>query len=445
ELPEADRAKSVYEFFSAQDAFLDASPRDLHRTAGMLGLPDDLYYADRPLAALSGGEKIKVQLAALLLRRPDVLLLDEPSNDLDLETLEWLEGLIRGWTGAVLFISHDETLIEGTANRVILLEQLRRKTVCRHQIANLPFRDFMAQRAAGFERQAQLAGTQRREEKRALEKFQRIQQQVEHAQNTISRGDPHGGQLLKKKMATIKAMERRYERQRGEMADFPEYESPILFRLNEQRPMPAGKTVLEFAAPELRRGDRVLARNVALTVRGGRKVCIIGQNGVGKTTLHQALADSLLPRSDLRCFYMPQDYALALPLEETPIDYLAPSGAKEDVTWARTCLGSMKYTAQEMLHPIRALSGGQKAKLLLLRASLTEVDVLLLDEPTRNFSPLSAPEIRAILRAFPGAILSVSHDRKYLSEVCDTVYRLTPGGLEPVDPASLGPETGEAP
>ena len=99
----------------------------------------------------------------------------------------------------------------------------------------------------------------------------------------------------------------------------------------------------------------------------------------------------------------------------------------------RTYLGSMKYTADEMFHPIRELSGGQKAKLLLLKISLTEANVLILDEPTRNFSPLSGPEVRGILKQFPGAIISVSHDRKYITEVCNTVYRLTRVGLEKME------------
>ena len=89
----------------------------------------------------------------------------------------------------------------------------------------------------------------------------------------------------------------------------------------------------------------------------------------------------------------------------------------------------MKYTTDEMEHPIRELSGGQKAKVLLLKLSMSGANVLILDEPTRNFSPLSGPVIRKMLKEFPGAVISVSHDRKYLEEVCDKVYRLTPAGL----------------
>lgn len=429
ELGEADKDKTCYEFFSARSSFADATPRALARVASQLALPEDVYYGEQRMGTLSGGEKVKLQMAALLLAEPDVLLLDEPSNDIDVETLEWLETLIRDWRGSVLFISHDETLIERTANRVVLLEQLRRKTVSRATVANMPFAQFMAERAAAFGKQAQLAGSERREEKKAMERFRRIQQSVEHAQENVSRADPSTGRLLKKKMANVKAMERRYEREHAEMTDYPEYELPILVRFHTQRAMPAGKTVLAYAAPELRCGERVLARDLELRVRGAEKICIVGKNGAGKTTLLRALAEHLLAREDVRACYMPQDYEEALDMDATPLDYLAPSGEREELTTVRTYLGSMRYTAEEMEHPIRALSGGQKAKLLLLKLSLADTDVLILDEPTRNFSPLSGPEIRALLRSFPGTILSVSHDRKYIAEVCDKVYVLTENGL----------------
>ena len=109
------------------------------------------------------------------------------------------------------------------------------------------------------------------------------------------------------------------------------------------------------------------------------------------------------------------------------------TGEKEERTRIRTYLGSLKYTADEMDHPMAELSGGQKAKVLLLKMSLSKANVLILDEPTRNFSPLSGGVIRKLLTEFPGAILSISHDRKYMEEVCDTIYRLTEEGLQKVE------------
>ena len=294
------------------------------------------------------------------------------------------------------------------------------------------YAQFVAERRRSFDKQRQMAYSERREERKAMEKFRRIQQSVEYAQNTITRQDPSTGRLLKKKMAAVKAMERRYEREHAEMTEIPVSEDAINIRLNYQRPLPAGRSVLDLSLPELWTpdGGRLLACSVSLRVQGPEKIGIIGRNGAGKSTLLRRIAQELAARENLHVCVMPQNYDELLPPEETPVAFLAPSGKKEDITEARTYLGAMHVTTQEMERPIRALSGGQKAKLLLLRLGLTETDVLLLDEPTRNFSPLSGPEIRAMLRAFPGAIISVSHDRKYIDEVCDTVYRLTENGLE---------------
>ena len=434
ELPEKEKQKTVYEYCSDLPAFQEADPFELEKTAAEIGIPTSLFYSDQKMHSLSGGERVKVQMAGLLISHPDILLLDEPSNDIDLSTLRWLEHLIRRFSGSILFISHDETLIERTANRVVLLEQLRRKSVSRVTVANVPFRTFLEDRRRAFEKQKQEAYSERREEKKAMERFRRIEQTVESDLRGISRQDPHGGRLLKKKMKAVKSLEKRYERERGEMTEVPETESPITIRFEQQRAMPAGKTVIEYHLPELMSPDgRVLAEEIVLHVRGPEKICIIGDNGSGKTTLIRKIAEELLSRQDLTACYMSQNYEETLPFDWTPVDYLAPSGAKDDVTMVRTYLGSMKYTADEMSHPIRELSGGQKAKLLLLKISLTEANVLILDEPTRNFSPLSGPEVRGILKQFPGAILSVSHDRKYISEVCEKVYRLSEKGLESVE------------
>ena len=127
---------------------------------------------------------------------------------------------------------------------------------------------------------------------------------------------------------------------------------------------------------------------------------------------------------------MPQNYEELLTLSMTPVDFLDRTGDKNERTRIRTYLGALKYTAEEMEHTIAELSGGQKAKLLLLKMSLSGADVLILDEPTRNFSPLSGPVIRQVLQEFPGAVISISHDRKYMEEVCDKIYRLTENGLE---------------
>lgn len=436
ELSFEDRERTVYEFFMQEPAFFELSQKDLGRLAGEFHIPKDFFYEERKMETLSGGEKIKMQMMRLLMAEPTVLLLDEPSNDIDIETLEWLEDMIVSWPHIVLYISHDEMLIEKTANVVIHLEQIRRKTQSRYTVARMPYTKYISERRERLERQEMIALNERREKKIRDEKFRRIFQRVEFEQESITRQDPGGARLLKKKMHSVKAMERRFAREDEEMTPMPEEESAIFFKLGQKdAKIPAGKTVLEYSLKELYTPDnaRLLSSDIKLWLRGSEKICIIGRNGTGKTTLLRRIADGLLARTDLHAEYMPQNYEDLLEAGMTPADYLSRSGDKEERTRIRTFLGALKYTADEMDHPIAELSGGQKAKVLLLKMSLSGANVLILDEPTRNFSPLSGAVIRQMLAAFPGAIISISHDRKYIDEVCDKVYRLTEEGLQTVE------------
>lgn len=432
ELPAERQELSVCEFFMEDDAFPDKTPRELSALAGEFSLPADFFYRGQKMGTLSGGEKVKAQLMRLLLSEPTVLLLDEPSNDVDLATLKWLERLIAGWRHAVIYISHDETLIERTANMVIHLEQIRRKTESRHTVRRVSYAQYKEERERQFKNQEREAESDRRAKKLRDEKYRRIYQSVDHAQEVITRQDPSGGRLLKKKMHAVKSMEHRFAREDGNMTEMPEREDAIFFRLgNEEAKIPAGKTILNYECKKLYTpdGERLLAENISLFVRGAEKVCIIGENGAGKTTLLRRIAEELLARTDIRAKYMPQNYGELLPRDITPVRYLARTGKKEEETKIRTFLGALKYTADEMDHAVAELSGGQKAKIFLLKLSMSGANVLILDEPTRNFSPLSGPVLRKMFREFPGAVISISHDRKFIGEVCDTVYRLTPDGL----------------
>lgn len=390
--------------------------------------PIELISSERRFGELSGGEKVKARLFRLLLDEPDILLLDEPTNDLDISTLLWLEGFLRKLKIPVLFVSHDETLIENVANVILHMEQVVRKTKCRMTVSRCGYKEYLERRRSGFDKQQRIAQKQRDEYDKQMEKWRRIYNRVEYEQRTISRADPSTGRLLKKKMHSVQSMGRRFEREKENFTEFPQEETAIITRF-EPVSLPSGKTVLDYCADRLCIGNRVLAKNIALTVRGNETVGIVGANGVGKSTLLSAIWEKLKNRNDINATYMPQDYAQALDYDKTPIEYLTDNYDKALITKARTHLGSMRFTHSEMTCKISALSGGQRAKLLFLNMVLTGANVLLLDEPTRNFSPLSAPVVREALCNFGGCIISVSHDRKYLSEVCDTVYELTENGL----------------
>lgn len=426
-----DGELSGYEFCCREPAFLESSPGELSAAAGKLGIPVELFYTDRPVGTLSGGEKVKLRMALLTLKRPDVYLLDEPSNDLDVETLEWLEQFILGCGRPVMYISHDEALLEKTANVILHMEQLRRKTLPRWTVARMGYRQYVEERLGRFQKQEQLARKEREEDRKRQEKILKMEQQVQHALDTISRQNPSGGRLLKKKMKSVKSMEHRFERERGDMTELPETEDAILVGFGPGVSLPAGKTVLELDMPELRTEDgALLAENIRLAVRGPEHICITGRNGAGKTTLLRRIAALLLERTDIRAAYMPQNYAETVDQDMTPVEFLTDgSGEKDKLTRAKTYLGSMKYTPEECSHSIGGLSGGQKAKLFLVKMILSGSNVLILDEPTRNFSPLSGPVIRGMIEGFGGCVISVSHDRRYIGQAGGTLYELTEQGL----------------
>ncbi len=433
ELSPEELARPVWEFCQGSSVFDGADPGALDRAARQVGLSPELFWDGRPMSTLSGGERVKLRLALLLLDGPDLLLLDEPSNDLDLRTLDWLEEFLLGCEVPVLYISHDERLLERTANVVVHLERLRRRTLPRCTVARVGYARYVEERAARFARQERNTAQERRAYEAKMERYRQIRDKVDHRQATITRQDPHGGRMLKKKMHAVQSLGRRFEREREDMTAMPEWEEAILAAFDEGKSaFPAGKTALRLDLPELRAGERVLSRNIRLWVTGPEKIGIVGPNGAGKSTLLKLAAQELLPRTDLRAAYMPQDYGELLLGDRTPVEMLAPSGRRDDVTRARTLLGNMKYKAEEMEHPAAGLSGGQRAKLLFLAMALNGANVLVLDEPTRNFSPLSAPNIRRVLADHPGVIVSVSHDRAYLEQVCTRVLELGPEGLRPV-------------
>lgn len=175
----------------------------------------------------------------------------------------------------------------------------------------------------------------------------------------------------------------------------------------------------------------VLVDSLSFTLNDCERLALIGEEGNGKSTLLHLIRNTLEKRSDLRVFYMPQDAGDLLDFSLSPVELLSPSGKKEERSRAGILLGSMKFTADEMNHPSAGLSGGQKAKLMFLMMAESGANVLLLDEPTRNLSPLSGPVIRELLAEYPGCIITVSHDRRLIQEVCTRTVTLTPEGVRP--------------
>ena len=176
--------------------------------------------------------------------------------------------------------------------------------------------------------------------------------------------------------------------------------------------------------------DRKLFDDVNITFTPGNCYGIIGENGAGKSTFLKELRHLLKEKRSITLGYMPQNYHDILNEVDSPIDFLTSTGEAIEREKILTHLASLQFTRNEVHHPISQLSGGQKAKLLLLKMVLDQANVLLLDEPTRNFSPTSQPQIRKLFTDYSGAIITVSHDRTFLKEVCQKIYRLNETGIE---------------
>ena len=401
----------------------------LYRLVKEINISSDLL-TERTLKHLSGGERVKVSIARMLYDDPDILLMDEPTNDLDLQTLIWLEEFINSTSRTVMFISHDETLLNNCATSILHLEQLKRKQEAHLTFSSESYQDYYRRRIHNIDKTNQIARKEKARLNKQLEKFRQIYQKVNHRQATISRGDPHGGALLKKKMHAVKALERNLNAKKENLTEKYEPEEAINIFFDEISLNPS-KVILDLNLPVLKAGNKILAENIELFVKGSEKVCIIGANGCGKTTLLKHIVDNLKTRSDISVGYMSQNYNEILDYGISPVSYLYQ--ICENRSRSQSLLGSLKFTAEEMTHDIAELSEGQKCKVILAGLILQQCNVLLLDEPTRNLSPLSNPEVRKMLIDYKGCLIAVSHDRLFINEVCDKVYLLDKAGLHLLD------------
>lgn len=390
------------------------------RLAVQLAIPLSLLHSEQEMGTLSGGERVKLRLLKLLGRAIDVLLLDEPTNDLDIETLEWLERFLLQQNIPIIFISHDETLLQNVATVILHMEQLNKKSASRYTIYRGKYEEYVKERSLKREHEVQVANKEKQEYIKKKIKLNDFMNAVHDAQNDTVRSPFHAA-ALKTKMKNLKAQERRFDAEGYHKVDSVEEAIDIYFN---HEGLHEAKCIMHLQLAVLCIHKRILIRDIDLLVHGREKVVITGKNGCGKSLLMKAIRQELSKKESLRYGYMPQNYIDEFEIYDTPVAFLLEEGDQADITYSRQLLGRMKFTTDEMVHSIHALSEGQKAKLFLLRFIKWQCDVLLLDEPTRNLSPLSNPVIRGILDDYKGCIIAVSHDRKFIDQVCDRVYRV---------------------
>ena len=428
-LPKELKNISLHDYFFLYSIDLDYSI--LYRLAEELHFDSDRFASDQEIGSLSGGESLKIQLIHELAKPFEILFLDEPSNDLDLETVDWLKRQIQKVRQTVIFISHDEDFLSETADTIVHLRLVKHRKEAETLVEHLDYDRYSEQRKANFARQSQQAANDQRAYDKTMEKHRRVKQNVETA--LLATKDSAAGRLLAKKMKTVLSQEKRYERAAQSMTQKPLEEEQIQLFFSDIEPLAASKVLVRLENETLSIGQRILSQGLQLTIRGQEKIGIIGPNGVGKSTLLAKLQQLLNNKREISLGFMPQDYQETLNLDLSPVEFLSQTGHKEELQKIQSHLASLNFRYPEMHHHIHSLSGGQQGKLLLLNLVLRKPNFLLLDEPTRNFSPTSQPEIRKLFANYPGGLITVSHDRRFLKEVCRSIYRLTKNGLEIVD------------
>jgi ATPase subunit of ABC transporter with duplicated ATPase domains len=395
-----------------------------------VGFPMASYSENKNVDEFSGGEIVRLAIAKLLAGNYRSLLLDEPSNDLDFESLDLLRDFILGAKVPLLFVSHDERLLESCANGLIHLESWKSKQEPHSTFSRLSYQAYKQERSDLFAKQTQVVEKKETQLAAKKERWSRIYQAVKDDQDQCVR-DPKQGRLLKKHMARLLSMKKRFEKEEAAIGEKPEEDPLLTLTFPSEVALPNWKRIISFHGP-LYRGNRLLVKEIDLDLLGPGETAIIGRNGVGKSTFLEALYAQNKDRQDIRLGYMPQNYLEGFPSGGTVLSFLCPEGDKAALTHTRLFLGSLRFTSEEMLYPLSSLSGGQKAKLFFLKLVLDGDNVLLLDEPTRNLSPFSTAMLDSLLASYQGRAVVVSHDEAFLARHPFDRYLLNENGLEPL-------------
>ncbi len=358
---------------------------------------------------LSGGERTRLCLGRMLLTEPDLLLLDEPTNHLDLKSIAWLEEYLRTYKGAVLLISHDRYFMDHVCDR--MCELLLGVTEC----YDGNYTSYMAQRTERFEIR--------------MKAYELQQKEIARQEAIIARYR----QFNREK--SIKLAESREKRlEKVERLEKPQDESAIHFRFETRRR--TGDDVLMI--DELSKGfdGRTLFEHVKMHVRAGDRIAIIGDNGVGKSTLFKCIVGEQKPDGGTIRFgagvdlgYYDQHQA-HLHEEKTVLDEVWDDFFRLDQTEIRGALGLFLFTGDDVLMPISTLSGGEKGRVALTKLMLKKDNVLLLDEPTNHLDMDSREVLEDALESFPGTILAISHDRYFINRFADKVCVLENTGMK---------------
>jgi ATP-binding cassette, subfamily F, member 3 len=416
-----EMSRVLEEYGKAQERFEALGGYTIgHRVETVLnGLGFDPSEHTQLVGRLSGGEKKLVNLARILIEMPDLVLLDEPDNHLDLNAKAWLEQYIQGYPGTVLIISHDRHLLDRAVKKIFELED----GAISEYAGNYSF--YFEERQQRLLKQQEMYSLQQTEIKRLEASMRQLK--------SWSKMNP-------KFAGRAEYMAKRVEKAREEAVNRPVLDrDKIKVDLDADR---SGKKVLEIKRLSKSFGERVLFEPFDFTLLYGERVGIVGANGSGKTTLLRTMMD-LIPATtgtvkigaSVVLGYYAQEQE-TLPFESTPLDFVRRL-KKMTEPQAISFLRGLLFSYEDLRTPIRQLSGGEKSRLQMARLMLTEANFLLLDEPTNNLDIVSTEVLEAALQEFEGTVLTVSHDRYFLDKIVNKIIAIGNDGCVRVYPGNF--------
>src|SRR6201996_2206287 len=398
-----ERYGEVQERFEELDGYaLDARAREV-----LAGLSFSQERMDGDVGLLSGGWKMRVALARILLMRPDGMLLDEPSNHLDLESLIWLEAFLKTYDGALLMTSHDRAFMNRIIGKVVEIDAGSLITYA----GDLDF--YEQQRALGEQqRQAQYERQQAMLAKE-IKFIERFKARASHAAQVQSRVE---------KLDKIERVEPPRRRQ--------------AVQFNFRSPPRSGDEVASFANVHKGYGSRPIYAGLDFQVRRKERWCVLGVNGAGKSTLLKLAAGAteadqgtVIVGANVKMGYFAQHSMDLLDGDETVFESLDRSFPLAGQGVLRTLAGCFGFPGDDIEKSCRVLSGGEKARLVMAKMLFDPPNFLILDEPTNHLDMATKEMLVAALSAFEGTMLFVSHDRHFLAALSNRVLELTPDGV----------------
>lgn len=389
-------------YFEARDGYrIDVKIKQVLNGMGFGSTP-----TDRVISTLSGGEKTRLALAKLLLEEPNLLILDEPTNHLDFETLMWLEDYLKGYKGAIIIVSHDRYFLNKVCTRICEIEQ-GRLTSYRGDYSS-----YLVQKKMNSERQ--------------LKEYEAQQKEIAKLEDYVAKN-------LVRASTSKMAKSRQHMLDRIERIDKPlMYTKPPKIKL-EYDIEPTKDIVRVIDCPLVvgeGAGKKELIKSLTMNVRRGEHVAIIGANGIGKTSILK-LIQGIIPHEggniswggNVKISYFEQEHAILDP-HKTVLEEIMDRYPRLSEQQARSVLGAVLLTGENVFKPISVLSGGERAKLCFAIMALNRGNVLVLDEPTNHLDLNTKEVLEDALAEFGGTIILVSHDRYLLNKVASRIIEI---------------------